>query len=184
MRRLLQAVGLFTILLLSFALVVPELESQKDAKKKFKAASKSITEAIRPLSHAARTKRARAHEQTHKVSSSAEVYFTDFEGPDGEWTAINAGSGTGIPTIDAAQADERYPITARDGASLGVNYEVTIGARGTVTMIMQGPDGVLWQHTFTASETGRAEVQIEQGGTYEVLVFRENLDGSYAVSWD
>ncbi len=99
-------------------------------------------------------------------------------------TTINAGSGTGIPTIDAAQADERYPITARDGANLGVNYEVTIGARGTVTMIMQGPDGVLWQHTFTASETGRAEVQIEQGGTYEVLVFRENLDGSYAVSWD
>jgi hypothetical protein len=99
-------------------------------------------------------------------------------------TTINAGSGTGVPTIDAAQADERYPITVRDGASLGVNYEVTIGARGTVTMIMQGPDGILWQQTFTASEIGRAEVQIEQGGTYEVLVFRENLDGSYAVSWD
>jgi hypothetical protein len=97
---------------------------------------------------------------------------------------INTGSGTGVPTLDAAQADERFPIEARNGATLGVNYEVTIGARGTVTMIVQGPDGVLWQHTFTASEAGRAEVQIEQGGTYEVLVFRENLDGSYAVSWD
>jgi hypothetical protein len=42
----------------------------------------------------------------------------------------------------------------------------------------------VWQKVFTASEAGRAEVQIEQGGTYEVLVDRENLDGSYAVSWD
>ena len=99
-------------------------------------------------------------------------------------TTINAGSGTGVPTLDAASADERYPIEARAGASLGVNYEVTIGARGTVTMIVQGPDGILWQHTFTASEIGRADVQVEQSGTYEVLVFRENLDGSYAVSWD
>ncbi len=99
-------------------------------------------------------------------------------------TTVDIGSGTGVATLDAAQADERYPIEARDGASLGVNYEVTIGARGTVSMTVQGPDGILWQHTFTASETGRAEVQIEQGGTYEILVFRENLDGSYAVSWD
>jgi hypothetical protein len=99
-------------------------------------------------------------------------------------TTINATNGTGVPTLDPASADERYPIEARDGASLGVNYEVTIGARGTVSMTVQGPDGILWQHTFTASETGRAEVQVEQGGTYEILVFRENLDGSYAVSWD
>lgn len=99
-------------------------------------------------------------------------------------TLNNTGSGSGVPTLDAAQADERYPIEARSGATLGVNYEVTIGARGTVAMTVQGPDGILWQHTFTASETGRAEVRVEQGGTYEILVFRENLDGSYAVSWD
>jgi uncharacterized lipoprotein len=102
-------------------------------------------------------------------------------------TTVDIGGSTGgggVATLDAAQADERYPIEARDGATLGVNYEVTIGVRGVVSMIVQGPDGLLWQRTFTASETGRAEVQIEQGGTYEVLVFRENLDGSYAVSWD
>jgi hypothetical protein len=97
-------------------------------------------------------------------------------------TTINPG--TGVPTLDAAQADERFPIEARSGATLGVNYEVTIEAHGVVSMTMQGPDGVLWQKVFTASETGRAEVQVAQGGTYEILVFRENLDGSYAVSWD
>jgi hypothetical protein len=94
------------------------------------------------------------------------------------------GGGAGAATLDASQADERYPIEARSGATLGVNYEVTIGARGVVSMTVQGPDGLLWQKTFTTSETGRAEVQIEQGGTYEILVFRQNLDGSYAVSWD
>lgn len=100
-------------------------------------------------------------------------------------TTINSeGSGEGLPTLDAALSDERYEIEARSGATLGLNYEVTIGSRGVVSMTMQGPDGVVWQKMFTVSETGRAEVEIEQGGTYEVLVDRENLDGSYSVSWD
>ena len=43
---------------------------------------------------------------------------------------------------------------------------------------------MLWQKVFTASETGREEVQIEQGGAYVILVNRQNLDGSYSVSWD
>jgi hypothetical protein len=98
-------------------------------------------------------------------------------------TTIDFGGGTGQPTIDAAFADERYAVEVRDGATIGMNYDVTIN-RGTISMILQGPDGVLWQQTFTASEAGRAEVQITQGGTYEVLVNRENLDGNYAVSWD
>lgn len=99
-------------------------------------------------------------------------------------TTVDIIDGAGVATLDASQADERYPIEARSGATLGVNYEVTIGARGVVSMTVQGPDGLLWQKTFTTSETGRAEVQIKQGGTYEILVFRQNLDGSYAVSWD
>lgn len=100
-------------------------------------------------------------------------------------TTVNIeGGGEGLPTLDAALADERYAIEARNSATLGLNYEVTIGARGVVSMTMQGPDGVVWQKVFTTSETGRAEVGIEQGGTYEVLVDRENLDGSYSVSWD
>jgi len=92
--------------------------------------------------------------------------------------------GPGQPTLDPALADERYEIQVRDGATIGVNYEVIIGARGTVSMALQGPDGLVWQQVFTASETGRAEVEIEQGGTYEILVNRESLDGSYSVSWD
>lgn len=104
-------------------------------------------------------------------------------------TTVDFGNGSnpnteGLPTMDAALADERYTIEVRAGASIGVNYEITIEDSGTVSMTLQGPDGVLWQQVFTASETGRAEVTVEQGGTYEVLVDRENLDGSYSVSWD
>ncbi|MBZ0300113.1 MAG: hypothetical protein K8J31_10245 [Anaerolineae bacterium] len=99
-------------------------------------------------------------------------------------TPLDFNTGAGQPTLDAALADERYEIQVRSGAAIGVNYEVTIGTHGTVSMTLQGPDGVVWQQAFTASESGRKEVQIEQGGTYEVLVDRENLDGSYSVSWD
>jgi hypothetical protein len=64
-----------------------------------------------------------------------------------------------------------------------VNFEVTITS-GTVEMLMQGPEGVVWQKTFSSSETGREEVTVAQGGSYEILVTRRNLEGSYAVSWD
>jgi hypothetical protein len=99
-------------------------------------------------------------------------------------TVLNAPGGSAQPTLDAALADERYEIQVRAGATIGVNYEITIGQRGTVTLSLQGPDGLVWQQVFTASETGRAEVTIEQGGTYEILVDHERLDGSYAISWD
>jgi hypothetical protein len=64
-----------------------------------------------------------------------------------------------------------------------MNYEVTI-VTGTIDMQLQGSEGVLWQKTFAASETGRDEVQVEQGGSYELLVIRNRLDGNYSVSWD
>ena len=34
------------------------------------------------------------------------------------------------------------------------------------------------------TEQGREEIAITQGGTYEILVMREQLDGNYSVSWD
>ena len=51
-------------------------------------------------------------------------------------------------------------------------------------MTMQGPDGVVWQKTFTTTENSRAEVTIQQGGTYEILVDINNFDGNYSISWD
>jgi hypothetical protein len=88
-----------------------------------------------------------------------------------------------LPTLDAAQADERFELSIRAGDRIGVNFEVTISS-GTVMMQMQGAEGVVWQKSFSASETGREEVTVTQGGTYELLVTRRNLEGSYAVSWD
>ena len=48
----------------------------------------------------------------------------------------------------------------------------------------QGPDGLIWEKTFTATEAGREPVSIVSGGIYEILVDRQNLDGNYAVSWE
>jgi hypothetical protein len=55
---------------------------------------------------------------------------------------------------------------------------------GTINLTLQGPDGVVWQKTLTASETSRVEVPIKLGGTYEILVQIDRFDGNYSVSWD
>ena len=98
-------------------------------------------------------------------------------------TPLNFESGTPGPTLDAALADDRYELEAGANSTRGINFEVTV-TQGAVHMTMQGPDGILWQRTFTNSETGRDEVTITQGGTYEILIDRENFDGNYALSWD
>jgi hypothetical protein len=102
-------------------------------------------------------------------------------------TAIPLGVGTPnnalTSTLNAAEADQHYELTVRDNKTIGVNYIVTL-VTGTVSMTLQGPDGVVWQKTLTVSETSRAEVPIKQGGIYEILVQIENFDGNYSVSWD
>ena len=94
-----------------------------------------------------------------------------------------AGAGTVLPTISALEVDQRYELQARPGKTVGVNYTITL-IRGSVTLTLQGAEGVLWQQTFTATETGRAEVTVQQGGTYEILAQVENFDGNYALGWD
>lgn len=102
-------------------------------------------------------------------------------------TTIDFGSestpATPGPRLDPAQADDHYQIEARAGATVGLNYDVTL-ERGTVELYLQGPEGLLWQKTFTSSETGRHEITNAAGGTYEVLVNIESFDGNYALSWD
>jgi hypothetical protein len=101
--------------------------------------------------------------------------------PDSAPTPLNFG--TGQPTQDAAQFNERYEVNVRDDTPIAVIYDITI-TRGSLLMLLQGPDGVVWEQSFTATEAGRAEVTITQGGTYEILVRRENFDGNYSVSWE
>ena len=91
--------------------------------------------------------------------------------------------GTLIPTLNPTDADQRYEMTVKDGKTIGVNYVVTITS-GTISMMLQGPDGVVWQKTLTASETSRAEVPIKLGGTYEILVQIDHFEGNYSVTWD
>ncbi|MBI5668156.1 MAG: hypothetical protein HZC41_09110 [Chloroflexi bacterium] len=88
-----------------------------------------------------------------------------------------------LPARSAVGAASRYPITLRPGETVGINYAVTVLA-GTVTLVFQGPEGILWQKTFTASEADRAEVTVQTGGNYEVLAFTDRFNGSYDLSWD
>lgn len=98
-------------------------------------------------------------------------------------TIIPVGATAGTPTLNAALADQRYELQVRADHTIGVNYTITM-TRGSVTLVLQGPDGLVWQQTFVASETGRAEVPVKQGGMYEVLATIENFDGNFNVSWD
>jgi len=98
-------------------------------------------------------------------------------------TIIPLGATAGTPTLNAALADQRYELRANPNHTIGINYTITM-TRGTVTLVLQGVDGLVWQQTFTAAETGRAEVPIKQGGTYEVLATIENFDGNFSITWD
>ena len=89
----------------------------------------------------------------------------------------------GQPTRDAAGFDERYEVVTRDESTITVIFDVTVDS-GAIIMIMQGPDGLVWEKTFTTTEAGREAVAITAGGTYEILVDRQNLSGNYAVSWE
>ncbi len=102
-------------------------------------------------------------------------------------TTVNFSNGgtvvPGLPTQDAVLFDERYEVAARAETTITVIYDVAL-AQGTIFMILQGPDGLLWEKSFTATEAGSEAVTVTTGGTYEILVDRQNFDGNYAISWE
>lgn len=87
------------------------------------------------------------------------------------------------PTLDPAQADNLHEIQARANTQIGLNYEATVEG-GSVQLILQGPDGVIWEKTLTQTETDRIEFTTTQAGTYMVLVEINQLAGNYSISWD
>jgi hypothetical protein len=94
------------------------------------------------------------------------------------------GGAVPAPVYDPATADDRYEVTTRPGQALAIVYEATV-TQGSLGLVIQGPGGVIWQRTLTASENSRADFTIEQGGMYELLVFRQGFfDGSYAFRWE
>jgi hypothetical protein len=92
------------------------------------------------------------------------------------------GNGTLIPTLNPTDADQRYEVTVRDGKTIILNYVVTMTG-GTLDFTLQGPDGVVWQKTLTASETSRIEVPVKLGGMYELLVQIDHFAGNYSIEW-
>lgn len=104
----------------------------------------------------------------------------------GQFLTPAATIGTPIPPgtilVTKGQEDDRYAVTVGANQILILNYEVEV-LRGTVAMTMQGPDGIVWQKLFTASETTSAEIPIQQAGEYEVLISIEQFDGGYSLSW-
>ena len=97
--------------------------------------------------------------------------------------AVTPGSGTIIPTVSTLEAVKSTTIQADAGRTVGLNYTVTM-TTGSLTLTMQGPGGAVWQKTFTAAETGRAEIIIPQTGAYDVMAHTERFDGTYTLSWD
>ncbi|MEZ4668555.1 MAG: hypothetical protein R3E39_11635 [Anaerolineae bacterium] len=92
-------------------------------------------------------------------------------------------SSSAIPTIATQAVDQRYELQARAGQTVGVNYTITMTS-GSITLTIQGVPGVVWQKTFTASETGRAEVTVQEAGSYEIVAQIDHFGGNYALSWD
>lgn len=97
--------------------------------------------------------------------------------------AVTAASGTVIPTVSTQQAVKSTTIQVTAGKTVGLNYVLTM-TMGSVTLTMQGSGGVVWQKTFTASETGRIEVVIPQAGAYDVMAQTDHFEGNYQLSWD
>ncbi len=104
--------------------------------------------------------------------------------PPGAPTALPVQPG-GLPTVDPATAAGRYPASVRAGDTLGLAYDVII-TRGALIFTIQGTQGqgLMWQRTFTASETGRHEFISTQGGEYELLIQTQNFDGAYNFRWE
>ena len=92
-------------------------------------------------------------------------------------------NGTIIPTVSTQQAVKSTTIQVAAGKTVGLNYVVT-ATGGSVTLTMQGPAGVVWQKTFTTSETGRVEVAIQQAGAYDVMAQTDRFEGNYQLNWD
>lgn len=89
----------------------------------------------------------------------------------------------GLPTVDPSTAAGRYPVTLRPGDTVTLAYDVTI-TRGTVTFTIQGAQGLVWQRTFNASESGRHEFSSAQGGEFELVVQTQSFDGGYNFRWE
>ncbi len=92
-------------------------------------------------------------------------------------------NGTIIPTVSTQQVIPSTSIQVGAGKTVGLSYAVTMTS-GSLTLTMQGPDGGVWQKTFTASETGRIEVTIQQAGEYVVMAQTDRFQGNYQLSWD
>lgn len=92
------------------------------------------------------------------------------------------GAATVIPTVSTQEAVKSTTIQVNAGKTISLNYAITMTS-GSVTLTMQGPDGVVWQKTFTTSETGRIDVTVQQGGAYDVMAHTERFAGSYQLSW-
>lgn len=98
---------------------------------------------------------------------------------------VNPGGGTTAgATLDAALFDGRFEVEARtDGETIGIVYDVTI-FRGSILMVLQGTNGLVWQKTLTASENSRADVPVPQAGVYELLIDAQNLSGEYSFRFE
>lgn len=94
-------------------------------------------------------------------------------------------NGTPLPgRFDPALADQRSEVEAReDGDTIGIVYEVTINS-GSILMVLQGEDGIVWQMTLTASANTRADVTVPKAGTYELLIDAQNLSGGYTFRFE
>jgi hypothetical protein len=90
----------------------------------------------------------------------------------------------GQPTRDPATAFQVYDVTARDGQTLRISYDLTVGG-SPITLTVQGTDGIVWQQRFSATVTDTQPITVQQGGAYQVLVdVVTPFDGSFSISWE
>lgn len=79
---------------------------------------------------------------------------------------------------------ESGSVAAEAGQSLALVYQVTIN-KGSLAIEVQDPGNeVIWDKTFEADETGSIEIQLEQSGSYAIIVQAKNAGGSFELSWD
>jgi hypothetical protein len=87
-----------------------------------------------------------------------------------------------VPTLSTLEVDSRYSVEARANQTLILTLTLNLGG-GRVMFTLQGPDGVVWQESFSVSETRRMEIPVESAGTYELMVQTQRFEGNYAIRW-
>ena len=75
-------------------------------------------------------------------------------------------------------------FTAEGGQTLILSYDVEVEGGSLTIKVRRGLEQVVWEQSFHESSSGSAEIELEEAGTYFVVVKGEAARGGFDVRWE